>query len=137
MSFLKLFKKGDFVVVLAVGLFIALLFFLGNALGGANGAGYATVELNNQEVLAFSLVSEGGGTENVHVPLENGEAILEIIDGQVRVLPMPREVCPLQVWSSVGFIDKPGQAIVCLPNRMVVTIVGETEDPYDLDGITN
>ena len=124
-------------MVLGVGLFIALLFLLGSALGGTDGAGYATVELNNQEVMGFSLVLQGEDSEHIHVPLENGEAILEVIDGQVRVLPMPREVCPLQICSSVGFIDKPGQAIVCLPNRMVVTIVGEEEDPYDLDGITN
>lgn len=129
-------RKGDYIVAAAI-LFLGAILFVANrtSLGLGPAGGHAFVEIENQHVLDVSLLEEAPQYVPVKVP--RGEAVLEIEGGKIRVLPMPRETCPLNICSSVGWIDKPGQAIVCLPNRMIITISGETEDPLNLDGITN
>lgn len=135
MTFMQEVRKGDLIVA-GVILFIVAILFIANrtTLGLGAAGGYASVEIDNQHALDVSLLE---GAPHVRVDLPRGEAVLEIEDGKIRVLPMPRETCPLQICSSVGWIEKPGQAIVCLPNRMIITISGEIEDPLNLDGITN
>ncbi|MEW6046263.1 MAG: Gx transporter family protein, partial [Bacillota bacterium] len=44
---------------------------------------------------------------------------LEVRDGRVRVL---ESTCPRQVCVKTGWIDRPGQVIVCVPARMVITV---------------
>jgi hypothetical protein len=112
-------------------LLLANHFFLG--LG--NQGGFALVEVDNHLVQEVSLLE--GAPRHTPISLPRGQAVLEVADGKIRVLPMPREICPLNICSSVGWIDRPGQVIVCLPNRMIISISGEAEDPLDLDGITN
>ncbi len=136
MSFFRQIKKGDYLVAAGVlllvgGLLLANRLFLGLTPAG----GEAFVEVDNQFVMDVSLLE--GAPRYVTVTLPRGEAVLEVEEGKVRVLPMPREICPLNICSSVGWIDRPGQAIVCLPNRMIITVSGEEEDPLDLDGVTN
>jgi hypothetical protein len=136
MPFMHRIKKGDFVVAGVILFIVAVLFMVNRTTLGLGGAGgHASVEIENQHALDVSLLE--GAPQHVRVTLPRGEAVLEIEDGKIRVLPMPRETCPLQICSSVGWIEKPGQAIVCLPNRMIITISGEAEDPLNLDGITN
>ncbi len=58
-----------------------------------------------------------------------GESIVEIKDNGVRVKDSP---CPLKVCMHQGRINKPGQTIVCVPNRMMIRIMGEKK----VDAIT-
>jgi hypothetical protein len=136
MPFMHRIRKGDLVVAGVILFIVAILFVAQRTTLGLGAAGgHASVEIENQHALDVSLLE--GAPQFVPVALPRGEAVLEVQDGKIRVLPMPRETCPLQICSSVGWIDKPGQAIVCLPNRMIITIGGEVEDPLNLDGITN
>ncbi len=129
-------KKGDYIVAgVVLFLVVALMIVNRTSLGLGTAGGTASVDVENQHIMDVSLLEES--PELVPVSLPRGEAVLQVEDGKIRVLPMPREICPLNICSSVGWIDKPGQAIVCLPNRMVITISGEVDDPLDLDGVTN
>ncbi|MEW5766009.1 MAG: NusG domain II-containing protein [bacterium] len=64
-----------------------------------------------------------------------GSTTLEIKNGKVRVVdsPCPQHICVKQGWKSRG-----GEVIVCLPNRIVVKVVGgeSKDDPSTLDGVT-
>lgn len=51
------------------------------------------------------------------------------------MLPISKELCPQGICSHVGWIEHPGDAIVCLPNRLVLTIVGGDAAEM-LDGVT-
>ncbi|MDW7650850.1 MAG: NusG domain II-containing protein [Bacillota bacterium] len=128
-------KKGDLVVV-AVILVIALGFLGVKALPAASGSRLLQVELDGKTIdeIPFDM----GSTETITVSLPEGEALVEIDSGRVRVLPMPKHICPLGICSSVGWVDQAGDAIVCLPNRLVLTVVGgETNEVWDsLDGVT-
>ncbi len=58
-----------------------------------------------------------------------GETVLEVQQGRLRVLrsPGPQQICVRQGW-----IQKPGEALICLPNRISVEIPGHS----GIDGIT-
>ncbi|AFM00004.1 MULTISPECIES: NusG domain II-containing protein [Desulfitobacterium] len=53
---------------------------------------------------------------------------LEVKNGKVRMLEMPKEICPEGICSKTGWIDSSTQAIVCLPNKIIVTIQGLEND---------
>lgn len=54
-----------------------------------------------------------------------GEAIVKIQDNGVRVKDSP---CPLKICMHQGVINKPGQTIVCVPNRIMIRIMGEKKE---------
>ncbi len=60
----------------------------------------------------------------VAIPVPRGEATLEYGHGKVRVLPMDHTVCPNEICWRTGWISSSGQSIVCVPNRMVITLQG-------------
>lgn len=52
-----------------------------------------------------------------------GEMIIEIKDNKVRV---KKEESPLHYCSMQGWVDSVAQPIVCLPNAVIVTIMGQS-----------
>lgn len=47
------------------------------------------------------------------------------------MLEMSRKICPNKSCSEIGWISKGYQAIVCLPNRIVVGIESEKDEKLD------
>ena len=64
---------------------------------------------------------------------EFGENVgtLEMQAGSVRMLPMNKDICPEGICSDIGWIKNSYDSIVCLPNRIIVTI--ESDDTQDID----
>lgn len=128
-------KKGDLLVVVVV-LLAALGLFAIKALPVASGDRLLKVEINGtlHSEIPFNTDSQA----QIPVALPGGQAIVEIVEGRVRVLPMEKHLCPLGICSSVGWIKQSGDAIVCLPNRLVMTVVGgEVNAVWDsVDGVT-
>jgi len=60
-----------------------------------------------------------------------GYSLLEVGGNEVRAVESP---CPDKICIGMGWISHPGQSIVCIPNRVVVRIVGT--DDYDYDGLS-
>lgn len=71
----------------------------------AEGAEYAVVPLDEDRII------------NVPGPL--GKTTVEIKGGRVRVLDSP---CPNKICISQGWVERPGETIVCLPNRVSITV---------------
>ena len=101
-------------LVLALGIFIA------TRLGAKTGA-CAVVSVNGVETARYSLSEDG-----TYV-LNGGTNILEIRDGQVR---MTDADCPNHLCVKQGWIRYSGQSIVCLPNKVTVTVYG-ADGAYD------
>lgn len=59
-----------------------------------------------------------------------GEMIIEIKDNKVRV---KKEESPLHYCSIQGWVDSVAKPIVCLPNGVIVTIVGQEVSDNDLE----
>lgn len=65
----------------------------------------------------------------------NNIGYIEMKNGKVRMLVMDRTICPEAICSNTGWIDKSYQSIVCLPNKIIVTIEGKKEAVTEIDMI--
>jgi len=95
----------------------------------------AVVEIAGEKVLQFEVPATGSPESARHrITFPRGEATIEARDGRVRILPMSEAVCPLGICWATGWIGRTGQSIVCLPNRIVITLRGRA--PL-VDGVTH
>ena len=114
----KLKKYRIDIIVISAILVSALLFLLFMTIFKKDGAVVA-VEINGEVVAEYPLDKDGvfplnGGT-NVLV-IENGAAYLSYSS------------CPDHVCENTGKIRHVGETIVCLPNRVTVTVKGDVSD---------
>lgn len=56
---------------------------------------------------------------------------IEVLNGRVKMLEMNKDICPNAVCSDTGWIDTSYQSIVCIPNKIVVTIQGNKKESVD------
>ncbi len=77
--------------------------------------GWAVVTVNGSEVARYSLLTDG------RYELNGGSNVLVIEDHSAH---MAEASCPDHICVDMGRIRYTGQSIVCLPNRLVVTIKG-------------
>lgn len=109
------------VIVIAALLLLSLLLLLVMTFTRQEGA-YAEVTLDGQAVAKYPLSVNGT------YPLNNGTNVLVIENG---VAYMSYSNCPDHVCENTGRIRYVGQTIVCLPNRLTVTIVGTSDQSVD------
>ena len=119
----KLKKYRIDIIVISAILVSALLFLLFMTIFKKDGAVVA-VEINGEVVAEYPLDKDGvfplnGGT-NVLV-IENGAAYLSYSS------------CPDHVCENTGKIRHVGETIVCLPNRVTVTVKGDVSDDGGVD----
>jgi hypothetical protein len=128
-------KKGD-LLVLSLILIVATVLFIQRAAPVIAGSRTLRVELDGRlvEEVSFDLET----SETIIVEMPAGEAQVQIDAGRVRVLPMSREVCPQGICSSVGWVERSGDVIVCMPNRLILTVLGGPVNELweSLDGVT-
>ncbi|MEW6087578.1 MAG: NusG domain II-containing protein [bacterium] len=93
----------------------------------------------SKNIEKFVVVEVDGKTEkNIKLPQnmifdnhgKDGWLKIEISGRKVRVLDSS---CPNKLCVNSGWINKSGESIICLPNRVVIKIVGEEKE---FDGIT-
>ena len=100
---------------------------------------YAVVHIDNEQVAEFSFSPDDETQHSIPFgPNNEHEAVLEVKDGRVRMLPMSTDLCPRGICSHTGWIEKGYETIVCVPNRIVVSFQEGAPDSYngDLDGVT-
>jgi len=85
-----------------------------------------SVAIYEGERLAFTAPLSQERQIALHGPL--GETLVEISGGKVRVLSSP---CARKICIGMGKIQRSGDLLACVPNRVVVRIEGEVGD-YDL-----
>jgi hypothetical protein len=119
--------KGDKVLITLLIVIVASCFLLVKAPVKATGKEQVLVEVKNSEVIRFDL-TYSEDSMLFPVELEHGTAYVEMKEGRVRILRMSDDLCPLHICSDTGWISKPGQVIVCIPNRIVTSIIGNDSD---------
>lgn len=119
-------KKLDYIVIIILTLF-TIASFIG------------TIFYSNKKYNEVYVEIEVDGKLYKKVPLQNHEEIIkiesaegvniiEITQGKVHVQDAD---CPDKVCVKDGFISKPGQILVCLPNRVLIQIKGQNDDIID------
>ena len=112
--------KNDLIVIVAL-ILLSVLFLLFSNIFKKDGA-YAEVTVNGEVVGSYPLVSDGTYT------LNGGTNIL-VIDGGTAYLSYSD--CPDHTCENIGRIKHVGETIICLPNHLTVTVVGEADDYVD------
>ena len=85
------------------------------------------IEVDGQMIERFPLSSiEPGQKRRVLGPL--GYSTIEAGENMVRMASSP---CPDKVCVKMGLIGRPGETIVCVPNRVVIRIAGMDELELD------
>ena len=117
MSFIK--KHKNDILLIAIVLVLALGIWCYTLLSRQSG-GEAVVSINGEEVLRLPL------NKDTSITLGEGEHInvLVIENGKAAVTEAS---CPDHVCIDQGWVSYSGQSIVCLPNKLVIVFVGETE----------
>ena len=117
-------KKMDFVLVLTV-VVLAIGGFLLYNLFGQKEAGLVVVEVDG------SIYGEYELYENQEIFI-NDTNVIVIENGEVNMMEAD---CPDQICVKHVSISKNGETIVCLPNKVVVTIKEAVES--ELDAVVN
>ena len=118
----------DGLVVLVVLAAAGVIFFLLLPRGGNFLT--ARVVLNQEEVTEFPL-SALTGTVTFDVPGAEYPITIEAEPGRIRV---SHSDCPSQDCVRTGWVSRSGGQIVCLPNRLIITITGS--DAPEADAVT-
>lgn len=109
---------GDYLVIALILLGAAAAIPVLHETAEASGR-WAIVRLDGQIVHQLSLSQD----QEVTVTGPAGETVIQVQSGRVRVLRSPgaQEICMRQGW-----IHKPGQALICLPNHVTIEIPGDS-----------
>jgi hypothetical protein len=99
---------------------ITSMVLIARATAGEKGS-TAVIEVNAKAVLRVEL-SASQPRKNYTVRGVLGPSTIEVYNGRARML---ESTCRDKICVGTGWIDAPGKNIVCLPNRVVVTITGE------------
>ncbi len=111
------FKKSDLIVVALLAA-AALTAWAAVFFGTAGQRTTLQVYSDNQAVFTLDLPAKD---QTIAIP--GKQLTLELQDNQVRVLTAD---CPDGICKKTGAISCAGQNIICLPNRVVVQLIGQT-----------
>jgi hypothetical protein len=109
--------KNDIILIGAVLLVAIITAIVVSLLGGAGA--YVVVRVDGEEVGKYSLSEDG------EYSLNGGTNILVIENGAAYLIEAN---CPDHLCVKQGKINKNGQTITCLPNKLTVTVYGEDND---------
>ncbi len=119
--------KIKFFDILIILLFLYLSLFL-NKINKSNSV---EVEIRTKNKKYFLNLYKN---RKFKVKSNSGYLIVEIKDKKVRVV---KSTCPNKICIKTGWISKKGETIVCVPNHIIIKIVGNTKEKRDnIDFIT-
>ena len=124
-------NKIDLVILLLSIVFVILIVVVSNFItGSVSGAyKYVVISIDGQDKYKYNLNDNRIielDKDNYHTLL--GDMTIEIKDGKVRV---SKEESPKNYCSKQGWVSSVATPIVCLPNAVVVTIIGENDSDMD------
>ncbi len=119
----RIIKPLDYLVFLvAIGVVVGFSLYSIDQSGPG-----ASVEVQTDDGLfLYSLAQDS--THDFSGPI--GQSAIEIVDGKVRFVYSP---CRDQICVAAGHLDASGQWAACLPNRIFVTVVGNTQGTDGVD----
>ena len=115
------FLKGGILAGLA-----ALGTYLFRRENGMMDAPGKTGEPDWQITIDGRIVEQGGfipgSRKDLHIPVKNGTAHI-VLDGERIFVHEDNDICPKKICSMMGSITRPGESIVCLPNKLVLRVL--------------
>ncbi len=121
----KLLRKWDMILITAALLAAGVFLLCINVFSGDGE--YAVVEVNGETVVQLPLA------ENAVYDIDTGTNVtntLKIENGEAKMISAD---CPDKICVNHRSISKNNESIICLPNKVIVMIVSDTES--DIDGV--
>ena len=115
-------KKHRIDIIVIVSLLLLSLTILGFVYLTKKDGAYAEVTIEGEVVGKYSLAIDGVYT------LNGGTNILTVENGSAR---MTYSSCPDHLCENTGSVRYVGQTVVCLPNRLAITIIGNSDNAVD------
>lgn len=110
-------RRRELLIILAIAAAAALGIILPSFLG----SGGKTAVIQYGDIVRRVNLSESG----VFTLEDCGETVFEIADGKIRV----REaVCPDKICEKTGYIGYAGQSIICVPEKIVITVESGSDE---------
>ena len=122
----KYFKIGDLVIYIFLIIFFSVLIFKIGSFKDVKGA-KAEIWVDGELKYVYPLQEE---EKNVFVETDLGGCNVQFKDNMVRVTTSNS---PLKIAVKQGFIKSPGEVIIGVPDRLVVKVVGDSENDSDID----
>ena len=119
-------KEGDIIVIFCLVVIFSFSLVLINKSFITTTDKYISVQVNGEEIKQITFSKE----KKVY-PIRTtfGINILEVNEDGVRVIEAN---CPDKLDVKFGRIDKVGQAIICIPNRLVIQIKSRQNNDLDV-----
>lgn len=123
--------KGDkiLIVLLILGSLLSYGFIF--LTGQSKTNKHISVQVDGSEISRIQMKPEMVGKQYV-IETEYGRNVIEIGDDYVHVIEAD---CPDKLDVKQGKISRVGEVIVCLPNRLMIEIVSDEQEPNSLDVI--
>ena len=120
----KYFRKGDVIVyIILISIFSVLGFQITKF--KASDASSTEVYVNNQLKYVYPLQTE---EKDIFVPTDIGGVNVKIKDKKIRVTTSNS---PLKLNVKQGWIGQPGEVIIGVPDRLIIKVVGKTNERSD------
>ncbi|MDG4612522.1 NusG domain II-containing protein [Enterococcus lactis] len=128
---LRLMKPWDYFIITAVIMasFVSYLLFDTNNDENNNREStdvIAVVKIDGEVVDKFNLSQVNESFEKTYYPQKGKYNIIEVAPGKIRV---KEDNSPDQIAVRTGWISRPGEMSICLPNKLIVEILGVEENP--------
>jgi len=119
-------KKGDIILIFCLVVIFSFSLVLINKSFITTTDKYISVQVNGEEIKQITFSKE----KKVYpIRTEFGINILEVSEDGIRVIEAN---CPDKLDVKFGRIDKVGQAIICIPNRLVIQIKSRQNNDLDV-----
>lgn len=114
--------KNDIILTASILIVAVLVFFIISLI--SNNGNYVEIKKNGEIIGKYSLFTD----RTVEIRDENGYNLLVIEDGKAYISDAS---CPDKLCMKQGKVSSSGAALVCLPNKTVITIYSDTNSQVD------
>lgn len=120
-------KRVD-IAIIASGIAIAIILGAVTIINKDNyNKKYVEISVKGKILKKINL-SDKNYKETIVIENELGKNEIRIFEGGVQIVEAD---CPDKLCVHTGFIDEPGEIVVCLPHKLVVEIKGKNEEIVD------
>lgn len=126
-------KRGDVLLIVVLVLLGSSWLFLRQLLESRETVDPASLRAEIQvDGDAYRSVPLGGGEETIEIHTKYGNNTLKVFDGGIQMVYAD---CPKKISMQMGFISRPGETIICVPNRVYVEVVRSGAPGPDENGV--
>lgn len=118
MKLLKTLKKGDF-VIFAIILIIAIICLVPFI---STQTDQLVCEISQDNKIIHKIILNKGYKDKITIETQNGNSVICIEDNSVW---FESSDCPDQVCVHTGKLTHAGQIAVCLPNKVIIKLIGQ------------